>query len=140
MIVGIGTDLCDVRRIEAALQRHGARFAQRILGQQELALWQRRSARWPQRGVRFLATRFAAKEALAKAIGLGMRAPMTWRACQIVPASSGQPTVELEGALRLWFEQRRWRAHVSLSDEGPHALAFVVVETLPEETIPCTPR
>ncbi|TSE25725.1 Holo-acyl-carrier-protein synthase [Tepidimonas sediminis] len=140
MIAGIGTDLCDVRRIDAALRRHGERFAQRILGERELALWRQRRARWPERGVRFLATRFAAKEAFSKAIGLGLRAPMTWRACQIVPAPGGRPTVLLDGALRAWFEQRRWRAHVSLSDEGDHALAFVIVETLPEDSAPCTPR
>lgn len=129
MIVGIGTDACDVRRIAAALQRHGPRFAQRILGAQELPVWQRRSQRWPERGLRYLATRFAAKEAFAKAVGLGLRAPMTWRACQIVNAPSGQPTVHLDGALRAWFDARGWRAHVSLSDEGDLALAFVVVET-----------
>ena len=140
MIAGVGTDLCDVRRIAAALQRHGERFAQRILGERELALWRQRQARCPERGVRFLATRFAAKEAFSKAVGLGLRAPMTWRACQIVSAPSGQPAVLLDGALRTWFEQRRWCAHVSLSDEGDHALAFVVVETLPVDPTRCTPR
>ncbi|MCS6809718.1 MAG: holo-ACP synthase [Tepidimonas sp.] len=139
MIVGVGTDLCDVRRIEAAWQRHGARLAQRILGPHELVLWTQRSARWPARGLRFLASRFAGKEAFAKAVGLGLRAPMSWRACQIVPAASGQPTVLLDGPLRAWFEQRRWRAHISLSDEGDHALAFVVVETQPEDPA-CTLR
>ena len=60
MIYGIGTDICDVRRIRASLERHGARFAQKVLTEAELALWQARSQRWPERGVRYLATRFSA--------------------------------------------------------------------------------
>lgn len=83
MIYGIGTDICDVRRIRASMERHGERFAQRVLGDAEFAVWQVRSARWPERGLRYLATRFSAKEAFSKAIGLGMRMPMTWRSCEI---------------------------------------------------------
>ncbi|WP_334133643.1 holo-ACP synthase [Tepidimonas sp.] len=128
MIVGIGTDLCDVRRIAAALQRHGVRFAARILGPQEQAVWMQRSQRWPERGVRYLGTRFAAKEAFSKAIGLGMRSPMTWRDCEIVNRPGGQPSVVLHGALRRWCDERGWRAHVSVSDEGDFVAAFVVVE------------
>ena len=82
MIYGIGTDICDVRRIRASLERHGERFAARVLSDTELATWRSRSARWPERGVRFLATRFSAKEAFSKAIGLGMVMPMTLRSCQ----------------------------------------------------------
>ena len=91
MIYGIGTDICDVRRIRASLERHGERFAQKILSDAELATWQPRSARWPERGVRYLATRFSAKEAFSKAIGLGMRMPMTWRLCEIGKLPSGKP-------------------------------------------------
>ncbi|NDF65760.1 MAG: holo-[acyl-carrier-protein] synthase, partial [Betaproteobacteria bacterium] len=83
MIYGIGTDICDVRRIRASLDRHGERFAAKILSDHEMATWRQRSARWPERGVRYLATRFSAKEAFSKAIGLGMRMPMTWRLCEI---------------------------------------------------------
>ncbi len=75
VIYGIGTDICDVRRIRQSLERHGERFAQRILSDAELATWKERSARSPERGVRYLATRFSAKEAFSKAIGLGMRMP-----------------------------------------------------------------
>ena len=81
MIYGIGTDICDVRRIRASLERHGERFAGKILSDGELAAWRARSARWPDRGLRYLATRFSAKEAFSKAVGLGMRMPMTWRLC-----------------------------------------------------------
>lgn len=128
MIYGIGTDVCDVRRIEAVLARQGDRFAERVLGEAELAVWRRRASRWPQRGVRYLATRFSAKEAFSKAIGLGMRMPMTWRACEILNEASGRPVVVLHGALREWCEARGLRVHVSVSDESDYAASFVVVE------------
>ena len=82
-------------------------------------------------GLRFLATRFAAKEAFSKAIGLGMRQPMRWQACEVAKAASGQPGIALHGALAAWFEERRLRAHLSITDETDYAAAFVVVEQLP---------
>ena len=129
MIVGIGTDICDIRRIEAALGRRGDRFAERVLGPREIAVFRARRARVDARGLRYLATRFSAKEAFSKAIGLGLRMPMTWRACEIVNAASGKPEIELNGELAAWFSERCWRAHVSVSDESDYAAAFVVVET-----------
>jgi holo-[acyl-carrier-protein] synthase len=128
MIAGIGTDICDVRRVQASLQRHGERFARKVLSDAEFAQWQARSARWPQRGVRYLATRFSAKEAFSKAIGLGMRMPMTWRACEIANLPSGAPTIVLHGALKQWFEARGYTAHISLTDESDYAASFCVVE------------
>ena len=128
MIYGIGNDICDVRRIRASLERHGERFAARILSDTELATWRHRSARWPERGVRFLATRFSAKEAFSKAIGLGMVMPMTWRNCEVANLPSGQPTIALHGALKDWFEARALRVHLSLSDETDYAASFCVVE------------
>ena len=130
MIYGIGTDICDVRRIRASLERHGERFAARVLADAELATWQQRSARWPERGVRFLATRFSAKEAFSKAIGLGMVMPMTWRSCEVANLPSGQPTLVLHGALKDWFEARSLSVHVSLTDETDYAASFCVVEVL----------
>ena len=130
MIYGIGTDLCDVRRIEATLQRRGERFAGKVLGPHELEVFHARLAAVPARGVRYLATRFSAKEAFSKAIGLGLRMPMTWRACEVVKARSGKPEIALHGELAQWFAQRRLRAHVSLTDESDYAAAFVVVETV----------
>ena len=129
MIYGIGTDICDVRRIRASLERHGDRFAEKILSVAELATWRQRSARWPERGVRYLATRFSAKEAFSKAIGLGMRMPMTWRLCEIGKLASGQPVVVLHGELKAWFEAQGLRAHVTVTDETDYAASFVVVET-----------
>ncbi len=128
MIYGIGTDICDVRRIRASLQRHGERFAHKILSDAELVQWRERSARWPERGVRFLATRFSAKEAFSKAIGLGMRMPMSWRLCEVGKLPSGKPAIVLHGGLQEWFESRGLTAHVSVTDETDYAASFCVVE------------
>lgn len=127
-IFGIGTDICDVRRIRASLDRHGDRFAHKILSDAEFATWKQRSARWPERGVRFLATRFSAKEAFSKAIGLGMRMPMTWRDCEVGHLPTGQPVLVLHRGLHTWFAERGLHAHVSLTDETDYAASFVVVE------------
>ena len=131
MIYGVGTDICDVRRIRDSLQRHGDRFARKLLSDAEYATWQARSARWPERGIRYLATRFSAKEAFSKAIGLGMTMPMTWRACEIGNFQGGRPVVVLHGELKVWFEARGLSAHVSVSDETDYAASFVVVEQQP---------
>lgn len=128
MIFGIGTDICDVRRIEATFQRQGERFVRKVLTDAEFAVWKRRSERWPGRGLRYLATRFSAKEAFSKAIGLGMRVPMTWRRCEIANQPSGQPFIVLHGELKTWFEAQGLRAHVTVTDETDYAASFVVVE------------
>ncbi|MBX3652870.1 MAG: holo-ACP synthase [Ramlibacter sp.] len=128
MIYGIGTDICDVRRIRASLERHGERFAHKILSDAEFATWQMRGQRWPERGVRYLATRFSAKEAFSKAIGLGMRMPMTWRLCEIGKQASGKPVIVLHGGLKTWFEDQGLTALVSVTDETDYAASFVVVE------------
>jgi holo-[acyl-carrier protein] synthase len=128
MIYGIGTDLCDIRRIEQVLARRGERFVLRVLGPNELQVFDARRARAPRRGVSYLATRFSAKEAFSKAIGLGMRMPMTWRDCEILNAPSGKPELRLHGELAHWFAARGLRAHVSVTDETDYATAFVVVE------------
>ena len=128
MIYGIGTDICDVRRIRASLARHGDRFAEKVLTAAELATWRARSARWPERGVRYLATRFSAKEAFSKAIGLGMRMPMTWRHCEVAKLPTGQPVIVLHGELKAWFEARGLSAHLSVTDETDYAASFCVVE------------
>ena len=128
MIHGIGTDVCDVRRIRSSLDRHGERFARKILSDAELATWRSRTARWPERGLRYLATRFSAKEAFSKAVGLGMRMPMTWRLCEIGKLASGKPVIVLHGGLKEWFDARGLTAHVSVTDEADYAASFVVVE------------
>jgi holo-[acyl-carrier protein] synthase len=133
MIYGIGTDICDIRRIEASLAKHGERFARKILSDAELKTWAARTQRWPARGVRYLATRFSAKEAFSKAVGLGMRMPMTWRRCEIAKLPSGQPQIVLHGELKTWFEARGLRAHITVTDESDYAASFCVVERVLQE-------
>ncbi|MEF7614697.1 holo-ACP synthase [Aquincola sp. MAHUQ-54] len=128
MIYGIGTDICDLRRIARTLDRKSQRFAEKVLGPHEIEVFRDRLARVETRGVAYLASRFSAKEAFSKAIGLGMRMPMTWRACEIVKAPSGKPEIRLHGALAEWFTARGLSAHVSITDETDYAAAFVVVE------------
>jgi len=98
MIFGIGTDIIEIERIRAADARFGLRFAERILGPHEMERFRARRARSDERGLRFLATRFAAKEAVSKALGLGMRQPMTWRAVEIVNDPAGRPVAFLRSA------------------------------------------
>jgi len=128
MIYGIGTDIIQISRIEAALGRHGDRFAEKILGFEELEKYKRRKAKVEARGIRFLATRFAAKEAFSKALGLGLRMPMTWRAMQTLNAPSGKPIVVTSGVLQEYMEQNGLTALVSITDEAEYAVAFVIVE------------
>ncbi|WP_295550622.1 holo-ACP synthase [uncultured Pseudacidovorax sp.] len=128
MIHGIGTDLCDIRRIEATVGRQGDRFAERVLGDAELAIWRQRASRWPARGMRYLATRFSAKEAFSKAIGLGMRMPMSWKLCEVLNDASGKPYIALHDPLKSWFEAQGLSAHVTVTDEADYAASFVVVE------------
>ena len=128
MIYGIGTDICDLRRIGATFERQGERFAHRVLSDAEFAVWKARSARWPKRGLSYLATRFSAKEAFSKAVGLDMRMPMSWRLCEIANLPSGKPVIVLHGELKDWFEAKGLTAHVTVTDETEYAASFVVVE------------
>lgn len=129
MIVGIGTDLVEIARIEDSVARFGDRFAQRILGPAEWQRYLARRSRSARRGIAFLATRFAAKEAVSKALGLGMRMPMTWRAVEILNAPSGAPVAQARGALAEHLAQRRLRLHVSVTDERSIAMAYAIAET-----------
>lgn len=128
MIYGIGTDLCDVRRIEATLARRGERFAEKVLGPSEMQVFRARRERSDGRGVRYLATRFSAKEAFSKAVGMGIRAPMAWRDCEVLNEPSGKPVIRLHHALAAWFDARGLRAHVTVTDESDYVASFVVVE------------
>ncbi|HEY1128782.1 MAG TPA: holo-ACP synthase [Roseateles sp.] len=128
MIYGIGTDICDIRRIEATLARRGERFAEKVLGPDELRVFRARRARAEARGLRYLATRFSAKEAFSKAIGLGLHLPMRLPDCQILNEASGRPVLKLSGALADWFAERNLSGQVTLSDETDYAVSFVVVE------------
>ena len=124
MIYGIGTDIVSVSRIETALRRHGERFPQRILDAAELSEFGRK--RDP---VRFLAKRFAAKEAFSKALGLGMRMPMTWRRMGVGHDALGKPIINCHPELAAYAKALGIGAgHISITDERDHAMAFVVLE------------
>jgi holo-[acyl-carrier protein] synthase len=130
LIIGLGSDFADIRRIEATLERFGERFVTRIFTETERA----RSDRKADRAASY-AKRFAAKEACAKALGTGLRAGVFWRDMGVVNARSGQPTLKLTGgaAKRLAAMTPPGMAphiHLSLTDDHPYALAFVVIEAL----------
>lgn len=128
MIYGIGTDLIQVARIQQAVDRHGERFAEKILGSEELQIYRQRNRLNCQRGSDFLATRFAAKEAFAKALGFGMRAPMRWDWMQTLNQPNGRPAVITSDQLKNFMQQHRLSAQISISDQAGYAIAFVIVE------------
>jgi holo-[acyl-carrier protein] synthase len=124
LIVGIGTDLVEIARVENALARFGERFARKVLVPREFErfLVHRKPAA-------YLAKRFAAKEALSKALGTGIRSPVSWQNIGVANHSSGRPYFELSGALAEYMRGRGVGiAHVSLTDERGMAAAFVVLE------------
>ena len=128
-IYGIGTDLIQVSRIAAVMVRTKGRFAEKVLGPDELRVYHARKARSEARGLAFLATRFSAKEAFSKAIGLGMHWPMTWRALQTLNEASGKPFVKASGELADWLTARGITAQVTISDERDYAVSFVIAES-----------
>lgn len=134
-IAGIGSDIIYVSRIEQSYARFGERFLKRILGSEEQLVFMRRYQRDPRRGIRYLAMRFAAKEAFSKAIGLGMRMPMAWSRMQTLNEPSGKPQIVLSGELKSWFESRFGVAHITLTDESDLVMAFVIVEALPTKLL-----
>ncbi|SAL50521.1 4'-phosphopantetheinyl transferase [Caballeronia turbans] len=127
-IYGIGTDVVQVSRVAAVMKRTKGRFAEKVLGPDELRIYHARNARSEVRGLAFLATRFSAKEAFSKAIGLGMRWPMTWRALQTLNEPSGKPMIAASGELAEWLAQRGITAKITVSDERDYAVSFVIAE------------
>ena len=130
MIIGIGSDITDIRRIEHSLTRFGERFTRRIFTETERARAERKADR-----VGTYAKRFAAKEACAKALGTGMRRGVFWKDMGVVNARSGQPTLALTGgaAKRLAAITPSGlvpHIHLSLTDDHPYAQAFVIIEAL----------
>jgi holo-[acyl-carrier protein] synthase len=132
MIYGIGTDIVLIKRIQDLLERWGDKFARRVLGPQELDEFERRRGK-SQHGkayaARYLAKRFAAKEAFSKALGLGLRGPMTLQSLQVLNDPKGKPVAYPRKELLPYCEELGLSWHVSLSDEVDSALAFVVIET-----------
>ncbi len=133
MILGVGSDLTDIRRIASSLERFGDRFTERLFTELERA----RSERKGDRAASY-AKRFAAKEACAKALGTGIRHGVFWRDMGVVNLSSGQPTIALTNGAKVRLEAMlpagtTARIHLSLTDEHPYAQAFVVIEAVAAE-------
>jgi holo-[acyl-carrier protein] synthase len=131
VILGIGSDLCDIRRIEQTLERHGERFTRRIFTEIE-----RERAEGRAGSAATYAKRFAAKEAMAKALGTGLRGGVFWRDMGVVNLPSGRPTMALSGgaAKRLAHMVPAGHeavVHLTITDDHPYAQAFVVIEARP---------
>ena len=127
MILGIGSDICDARRIAAVIERHGDRFLERIFTPEERAKAERRRNRFET-----YAKRFAAKEACAKALGTGLRAGVWWRDIGVVNLPGGRPTLELTGGAKRRLDALtpagyQARIDLTMTDEGPMAQALVVI-------------
>ncbi|PWJ92896.1 MULTISPECIES: holo-ACP synthase [Mesorhizobium] len=136
MIIGIGSDLIDIRRIEKSLERHGQRFIQRIYTDLEQARSEGRRAR-----AASYAKRFAAKEACAKALGTGLAQGVFWRDMGVVNLPSGAPTMALTGGAqtrlgKILPKGHRAAIHLTITDDFPLAQAFVIIEALPVEEAP----
>lgn len=131
MIIGLGSDLIDIRRIEQTLERHGDRFIDRVFTQTERA----RSDRRKERAASY-AKRFAAKEACSKALGTGLSHGVFWRDMGVVNLPTGQPTIHLTGGAADRLSQlvpagHRAVIHLTITDEYPLAQALVIIEALP---------
>ena len=131
MIIGIGTDLADIRRIEGTLERFGERFTNRVFTEVERARSDKRAAR-----AASYAKRWAAKEACSKALGSGIRMGVAWKEMGVVNLPSGQPTLELQGGAAerlaaLIPAGHIPKIHLTITDDAPYAQAFVVIEALP---------
>lgn len=131
-IIGIGSDLCNIERIQNSLDRFGERFLARVFTETERAKAERR----PFTRAGTYAKRFAAKEACAKALGTGMRRGVFWRDMGVVNMRSGQPTMALTGGALKRLEEitppgMKAVIHLSLTDDHPYAQAFVIIEALP---------
>ena len=132
MILGIGSDTIDIRRIESTLERYGERFVERIYTPIE----RQKSDRRAERAASY-AKRFAAKEACSKALGTGFRGGVYWRDLGVVNANSGKPTMVLTGGAGKWLKTlvppgHEPHIHVTLTDDFPYAQAFVIIEALPK--------
>ena len=131
MILGIGNDVIDIRRIDETLNNYGARFVNRIFTEVEIAKSERRA----QRAASY-AKRFAAKEACSKALGTGFRAGVFWKDMGVVNEPSGKPTMVLTGGAKARLDGmmppgHRARIHLTITDDFPYAHAFVMIEALP---------
>ena len=133
-IIGIGSDLCSIERIQNSLDRFGERFEKRVFTEIERA----KAAKRPFTKAGTLAKRFAAKEAFAKAVGTGFRRGVFMRDIGVVNMASGEPTLHLAGGAKQRLDEiipegHAARIHLTMTDDHPFALAFVVISAIPEE-------
>jgi holo-[acyl-carrier protein] synthase len=131
MIIGIGSDLVDIRRIETSINRFGDRFIQRIFTEAEQARAEKKIGR-----IATYAKRFAAKEACSKALGTGINRGVNWRGMGVINLPGGKPTMALTGGALTRLEAltppgHRAIIHLSITDEEPYAQAFVIIEAVP---------
>ena len=136
MILGLGSDISDVRRVAKVIERHGDRFLTRVFTDTERARADRRKNR-----VETYAKRFAAKEACAKALGTGIRNGVWWRDMGVVNMPSGRPTMKLTGGALKRLQEITPAGHeaqidLTISDEGPMAVAFVIISAVPSAAKP----
>ena len=134
MIIGLGSDLCNIERIQASLDRFGARFEQRVFTEVERT----KAARRPFTKAGTLAKRFAAKEAFSKAVGTGFKAGVFMKDIGVVNARSGAPTLHLTGGAKARLDAmipdgHVARVHLTMTDDHPWAQAFVIVEAIPSQ-------
>jgi holo-[acyl-carrier protein] synthase len=138
MIIGIGSDIVDIRRIEAAIEKHGERFLKRIYTDVERARSDGKLGRIPS-----YAKRFAAKEACSKALGTGMNRGVAWRNMGVVNRRGGAPTMELTGGALTRLQQllpagHEAFIHLTITDEPPYAQAYVIIEARPASSVATT--
>ncbi|MEA3030301.1 MAG: holo-[acyl-carrier protein] synthase [Sphingomonadales bacterium] len=136
MIIGLGSDLCNIERIAHSLERFGARFVTRVFTETEKAKAERR----PFTRAGTYAKRFAAKEAFAKAVGTGFKRGVFMKDIGVVNLAGGQPTLALTGGAKDRLDAlvpagHRAHIHLSMTDDHPFAMAVVVIEALPEERV-----
>ncbi len=134
MIIGIGTDLCDIRRIERTIDKHGERFLNRIFTKKERDYCEHKSGK-----ASYYAKRFAAKEAAAKALAGPKTGSLSWQDVEVINDPSGRPVLALSGGAKARLENRLPEFHtanmqLSLSDDFPYAQAFVILEAIPESS------
>lgn len=132
MILGIGSDMVSIERIEATIQRFGVRFVQRVFTETE-----KKTAEYRAATVETYAKRWAAKEACAKALGTGLRMGVAWKEMSVRNLSSGQPQMDVTGGARARLARLTpaghvAKIHVTLTDDHPWAQAFVIIEAVPD--------
>ncbi len=126
MIIGIGSDILNIKRIEDVAQKYPTKLANKILSSNELIIWENLAQH---QLINFLAKRWAAKEAFSKACGTGIRHPVLWKNITITKDKLGKPLIKTHNELTHWLKQQQVNnIHITLSDDNPYCVAFVILE------------